>query len=129
MDIDKIYKKLLEKKETNLEGYILKKRVAAFTFAIEKKLDEIEVLSDKIENQKNITFRRKSLEYRLLLYMFQAVFRLNMSQVEIVLNCPNNPELIEFFDLFSNETTISEQEFSDMNKFFEPFREDILRLA
>ena len=113
MTIDKnklegIYKKLKNKKSKYLVGYIPDNRIYAFILATRPFLDELESLSETIENELKIDYRRKSAIFRLLVFIMMGVFRANMNQISIILRNEKNTDLKEFLSCFSNETTISE---------------------
>ena len=124
--IQKTYKKEGTK---SFVGFLPKKRVFALIRAMEANLEALNVLSERIESQESIEFRRKSLDFRLFIYLMQATFRVNPTQVEIILNNPLNTELTEFIAEFSPETTISQQEISAMQHFFAKYKGEITEVA
>jgi hypothetical protein len=113
----------------DLTGFLPTKRVIAFLRAVEAHLEAVNVLSGRIETEVQIDFRRKSMDFRLLVFFLQAVFRANPSQIEVILNNPLNKELREFIAQCSPENTISQQEISDMQPIFAKYKSEIVQLA
>ncbi|TFG04673.1 MAG: IS4/IS5 family transposase [Promethearchaeota archaeon] len=126
---EKIHRAYDSKGAKGLMGVLPKKRVFAFIRAMEENFKPLNVLSNRIESQEPVEFRRKSLDFRLFIYLLQATFRVNPTQVEIILANPLNAELTAFIAEFSPETTISQQEISAMQDFFAPYKEEITAVA
>ena len=126
---EKVHESYIQGGSKELMGFLPKKRVHALIHALEENLEPLNVLSKKIESQEPVEFRRKSLDFRLFIYLLQAVFRVNPTQVEIILSNPLNCELTEFIAGISPETTISQQEISEMQPFFAKYKAAITELA
>ncbi|HUX98784.1 MAG TPA: transposase [Candidatus Deferrimicrobium sp.] len=126
---EKVQKTYKTESTKRFVGVLPKKRVFALIRAMEENLAALNVLSETIESHESTEFRRKSLDFRLFIYLMQAVFRVNPTQVEIILNNPLNTDLIAFIAEFSPETTISQQEISEMQHLFTKYKDAITEVA
>ena len=127
--LGRIYNRIKNKKAEYLIGYIPDNRITSFILAVKPYLDELQDLAEFIERELKFDYRRKSAIFRILIFIIMGIFRTNMCQTPIILNCEKNKELIDFLASFSNETTISEQEISRTWDDFQPFRDKIIELV
>ncbi|MHA1252455.1 MAG: hypothetical protein ACTSRP_20895, partial [Candidatus Helarchaeota archaeon] len=65
--------------EGNLMGYIPDRRVKSFILAIKAYYDQLAHLSDQIEMELKNEYRRKSVAFRVLIFIMMGVFRVNMN--------------------------------------------------
>ncbi|MHA1232939.1 MAG: transposase, partial [Candidatus Helarchaeota archaeon] len=86
-------------------------------------------LSDQIEMELKNEYRRKSVAFRVLIFIMMGVFRVNMNQMVTLLNCTKNTMLKKFIALFSKEDSIFEQEISNTWETFKKYKDDIINLT
>jgi len=89
--------------EGNLMVYIPDRRVKSFILAIKAYYDQLEYLPAQIEMILKNEYRRKSVAFRVLIFIMMGIFRVNMNQMVKLLNCTKNTMLKKFIIFFQKK--------------------------
>ncbi|MHA1799989.1 MAG: transposase, partial [Candidatus Helarchaeota archaeon] len=80
--------------------------------------EEIQELARQIRKAEEIEYFKFSAEYRIILLLIKAVFRLNYTHFTEIINKGKNPLLHEFLSALSESLVMSTQEFSTQEAIF-----------